>query len=373
MLRIVRRLKRFFITLFAAVLVPWSAFGEIRFSLPVFPYSEKPKKALEAQVEGLLASQDLKDKTWGAYLAGQHGMKKYIAALERILEPQPFGSPTQRSLMLRAALDGLIQLEGRPDPETLLPHFEAFPDEVLIVLSSDPQRYRTQLLVLIDRSLPEVRWMAISNLLAEIRAPGFAAGLLSDLRVTASVQVRDGALVGFGGGAGSGCGGAYGAIEGAKIPIDYPPPSAYGLLRINGLERGAVAVAPGPYPVFSRRLVSLPGTSLILPVTSPETSPRRDRQRLRYLAAMLHLLIDVLPLQAFEQIRVDWLGPEPLLREVASFRERAHASHAQLLEQLMVAELLTLDEAAGIPLDLEIEVVDIRGDRSEPLPRIPSL
>ena len=100
MLRIVRRLKRFFITLFAAVLVPWSAFGEIRFSLPVFPYSEKPKKALEAQVEGLLASQDLEDKTWGAYLAGQHGMKKYIVGAPREFgRATPVANPGNRRLL----------------------------------------------------------------------------------------------------------------------------------------------------------------------------------------------------------------------------------------------------------------------------------
>ena len=111
----------------AAVLPAWSAPSKINLSSGVFPYSEEPKKALEAQVQELLASQDLRDKTWGAYLVGKHGFTNHIPALERILEPQPFGSSLERSLMLRAALDALIRLRARPDPETLLPTSKPFP------------------------------------------------------------------------------------------------------------------------------------------------------------------------------------------------------------------------------------------------------
>ena len=357
----------------AAVLPAWSAPSKINLSSGVFPYSEEPKKALEAQVQELLASQDLRDKTWGAYLVGKHGFTNHIPALERILEPQPFGSSLERSLMLRAALDALIRLRARPDPETLLPHFEAFPDEVLVLFSRAPKRYKAQLSALLDRSLPDVRWMAISNLLAEVRAPGFAASLLTGLRVTAVVQV-------YGGGGGYGAGGGGGSSldraprnhMGDKTPVDYPSPSAYGLAQSHNVVRDAVVMAPGPYPVFSRRINSVPGARMVLPTTSLEISPRRDRERLRYLAALLYLPLAVLPLQASQKLTIDWLGPAPFLRDVTSFRQQVHAAHAELLGQLIQAGVLTLEEAAEIPLDLEIEVNDIRGARSEPLPRIPS-
>ena len=329
-------------------------------------------RSIGAQAEALLASPDLKDKTWGSYLAGRHDRKEHVPALERVLEPQPFGSPWQRSLLLRSAFDALIHLKAGPEAELLLPHFEAFPDEVLILLSHDPEQNQEPLLALLERPLNHVHWKAIGNMLAGTRAPGFATYLLRDLRVRVDVQVRDNPLAGAGHGSSGGCVWRRGPTRGSEIPADYPPVASYHLFSGNHPESGTVVLALGPYPIYYRRFVSQPGEALrvVPPLTVAAGWP--DREKFRYLAALFPFPVEYLPLQETVNRSIDWLGPDAFQQAVARIRREVEALHAQLLVQLQERALLTAVEAATLSLELEFRVHDIRGDQSEPVPRIPS-
>lgn len=95
-----------------------------------------------------------------------------------------------------------------------------------------------------------MRWVAAGNLLAQTRAPGFAARLLGSLKIRASVYVyeREGGHTLSGGeGMNGGGGGGGGRSSGGE----FPPFGYYNL--DDGAHRGAVVLATGPRVIYYRR------------------------------------------------------------------------------------------------------------------------
>jgi hypothetical protein len=311
----------------------------------------------------LLKSKGNRERAWGAYLAGAHGLKEQAPALVELLaDPNLAGGGWEESVVRQAALDALIRLDAEVAAEKLLPLYQSSPDEVVILLARSPEQNREALLPLFVEETPTARWLAVGNLLAESRAPGFAARLLRELKIEVSLYVYDregGHNYGLGGGDGGGCGCGCGGSRGEE----FPPVSYYELT--DDAERGATVAAPGRHVVyyvrkqFGRCRGRLAGTYDF----------ERDRLRVEYLAGLLNTTEEDLKLDARPLREIVCKDAAECRRAVVAVRDEIEQSYAALLSRLLEVNLLDASEAAELRPDIALDITDSREAKSFPLPR----
>src|SRR5215510_10673069 len=127
------------------------------------------------RVDQLIQSDSNKDRAWAAYLIGEYGLKEFAPALIELLNPNQRGPEWETAFVYRAALDGLIRLRVSAPSDNLMPLYERFPDETLIILARSPSENGEALLSIAEQPGRTVCWVAACNLLAESKASGFAA------------------------------------------------------------------------------------------------------------------------------------------------------------------------------------------------------
>ena len=314
-----------------------------------------------AEARRLLQSGEHRERAWGAYLAGLHGLKAEAPRLAELLaEPALAGGGWEEALVRQAALDALIRLGAEVPAETLLPLRQTAPDEVIILLARAPQQNQQALLSLFTDESPESHWLAVGNLLAETRAQGFAVRLMAGLKIEASVHVYDSeGERGYGGG----CGGCGRFCDFFRPPDGYPPVFYYSLTTAD--VRGAVVAAPGRHTVYYVRAPSPPcGRGLGYGCGRPS----RDEYRVEYVAGLLGTTEELLKLEAHPFREVVCQDARQCRRALAAVRDELVGGHAEALKQLLDAGLLDAAEAAELKPDITIRVNDSRDRRPFPLP-----
>lgn len=313
----------------------------------------------EAEAARLLRSQVNRERAWGAYLAGAHGMKEHVSLLVGLLEdPNVAAGGWEESVVRQAALDALIRLDAEVPAEKLLPLYAASADEVVILLARAPKQNERELLSLFNEGVPYVRWAAVGNLLTEARAPGFAARLLSGLKVEASVYVYDWeGERGYGGN--SGCGGLCGGPS--PTPEGFPPVGYYSLHASGG--RGSVVLAPGRHTVYYARALQ-PDTC----GGYSDSKLARDGRRVEYLAEMLGTTEEDLNLDVRPSREVVCTDARQCGRALNALRDELVGAHTKVLARLLEAQLLDPAEAAELKPDITLQLNDARDRRKFPLP-----
>jgi hypothetical protein len=313
-----------------------------------------------AEAARLLKSDDKKERAWGAYLVGLHGLKGQTPALVLILQDESLASGGPEEAPVRqAALDALIRLDAEVPAETLLPLYQSSPDEVVILLARSPVRNQRALLTLFADDERPARWLAVGNLLAETRAPGFAPRLLGALKLTANVNVFD-----WEGdhnlGGGSGWNGGGGCGHGGGLDETLPPVGYYELVEY--VARGVIVLARGPRVVYYTR--------------SPHRSPcppdvellDRDTARVEYLAELLGTSRQWLDFDSSTWHDVVCKDESQCRAKLAAVREEVKNSYSALLGRLLEAGLLDAAEAGGLNPDITLMLTDCRAKKSFPLP-----
>ena len=309
----------------------------------------------------LLKSNVNRERAWGAYLVGLHELKDETPALVSILEDESLGGGgTEESAVRQAALDALIRLDAEAPAETLLPLYESAPDEVLILLAHSPEKNRRALLTLFREDADNVRWLAAGNLLAETRAPGFAARLLASLKIKATVYVFDTEgehlISGYGRNGGGGCGG------GSRGPgPEFPPVGYYSLYEYA--RRGAtVLAATGPRVVYYARR----GYRDNCP--SPIDWDDRDALRVDYLEGLARGAEEMTSFNNSLWHELVCKDAPQCLKALAGARDEIKRAYGALVRRLSNDGLLDGDEAAGLKPDITLDINDARERKSFPLP-----
>jgi hypothetical protein len=309
----------------------------------------------------LLKSQGNRERAWGAFLAGAHGLKGQTSLVVELLEDvNVVAGGGEEALVRQAALDALIRLNAEVPAEKLLPLYASSPDEVVILLARAPKQNEQALLSLFVEEIPDVRWAAVGNLLAESRPNGFAARLLSGLKVEANVYVYDGeGDYGHSGGCGGGSGGGCSHFR----MSDELPPVGYYTLGMDAL-RGAVVFAPGRHTVYYlRSLTQGPcGDGFYGGYVE------RDERRVEYLADMLETTTEELGLEAHSFHEVVCKEAQQCRRALAEVRDKIVGGYAEALKRLLAAGLLDPAEAAELKPDITLQLNDSRGRRLFSLP-----
>jgi hypothetical protein len=313
-----------------------------------------------AEARRLLQSGENRERAWGAYLLGLHGLKAEAPRLVELLaDPALAGGGWEAALVRQAALDALIRLDAEAPAERLLPLYASSPDEVIILLAREPQQNQPALLSLFDDASPTARWLAVGNLLAETRAQGFAARLMAGLKIEANVYVYDAeGDRNYGGG----CGGGGGGGQFFKPLDEYPPVFYYSLTKAGA--RGAVVAAPGRHTVYYARSLA-PGGGRSW---DGGCGPSRDEYRVEYVAGLLRTTEGNLKLEAHPVREVVCKEERQCRRALAAVRDEIVGGHAEAVRRLLEDGLLDAAEAADLKPDITLSLDDSRERRTYPLP-----
>ena len=316
----------------------------------------------EAEAARLLKSQGNRERAWGAYLVGSQGSKEHAPLLVALLEdPALAAGGWEGSAVLQAALDALIRLDAEVPAEVLRALPQGFSNEVVILSAKSPEKNQDALLEIftgLDGDVnPGARWLAAGNLLARVKARGFAARLLGGLKVEAYVTVLDNdgshGIGGGNGGGGCGCGADF------YPQTDFPPVGYYSLT--GEASRGAVVVAPGKRPVFYMRALHRGRVCYFLP-------PPTDDIRVEYLAALLDTDEDALGFDARPSFTVVCDDTRQCRRELAGVRGRIEQSYAAVVGRLIEKGLLDWVADAPASPPMTFTLYDERRRRTFPLP-----
>ncbi len=147
-------------------------------------------------------------------------------------------------------------------------------------------------------------------------------------------------------------------------PSGFPPTALYefGLLP----SKGYIVLSTGPRTLYySRRIEYKPQFgAAAFDVVAPS-----DEERFQYVTAMAGSEWQGMSLSRSEAVR--WRDSRQLVQDVAVARGAAEGRYRALVQALVSAGRLSVEEATRLPKpEIEIKLVDDRDDRSIPLPNI---
>lgn len=320
---------------------------------------------VKTQVNQLLQSPLDSQQAWGAYLVGKYKLTDYQSALTSKLDQLTIHVKPETRL-LNAIFDALIQIDADVMAERLMPYYERFPAQVMILLSKSPERNQKELLALLERPNLGISWFVICNALARTKAPGFAKYLLQDLEIVTNVIVTSDPQQGFGFGGGFGCGGHACGFGNYRPPPDYPPFVFYELTRHPA--RGVVAFSTGKHPVFYFR--SEEGSERNANSGSFDCLSERqpDEHRMEYLAELLNTPRVLLDFDLKRNATLLWKGALNYRVKLTSIRAEVDRSYRQFARRFNNAGLLTDAEMSELKPKVKVNIHDMRSDVSTPLP-----
>jgi hypothetical protein len=316
-----------------------------------------------------LHSDSLREKAWGAHLAAACQMQELAgeigAELER-LHPDALAGSTWNSEAFwvgHSMLDALIQLREPLPASVLASVAKGLPNERTILMLQNALENRA-LLAEVRAHPGGGEWVAASNALPRMRAPGFAAALLAEIHVTHGVWVSDRGRLPGRGVAGSLASGA----PTMPVPSGFPPIAVYRLTAQHA--PGDELVSDGGTPIYSQRTIIEPGVERTL--TWPPEGYCSQCLEIEYLAELAHLLKTEVDRCIEPQTPVRWTNLLQLNAEIAQALANQHTALKQLAKLLISAGILDISELR-LPLRVEVRIEDQRRNRSVPRPTFTSV
>jgi hypothetical protein len=304
-----------------------------------------------------LDSEDARTIAWGAYNAGAYHSVEAIQRLQQILESPPVTAPSEERAFTGVVMDALIRLNARVPARLLVPYLEKRPVHTFVLLSSATDR-EGALLELLPR-LSGIPWFAAANMLLEDRSSGLVEHLVRTTRLQLTVHVADNENVGFGVGGGGAVGVGCGV---GQAPRAYPPHAEY---RFElGPRPGLLVLAPGPHPVYYSRTVTI---SFQYAVSELSTLGPDDEDRVKYLRAMSPDTVGI-PLRAHTVEAVTWSTADALSQRVRELRALVERRFRFLVERA-ARQFRSGSSDMVVQPTIELNIVDQRRDRTEPLPK----
>jgi hypothetical protein len=339
-----RRLLTVTLTVVAGCVTPTWAAAQ---ATPTEPATAALLRGVVARGTPLIGTHSEADKAlaWWAYTAGRDRLRDRQAELERIVAERIDTTPDAAPVDF--ALDALMQLEADVPAALLARIMRTRPTEALVLIARGGNAAADAILPDAVSSTKGYAWYAAANLALARRPSGVAAALLTGLRVRAAITIsRLGTEMGLGGSV-LGIGHCAAALH----PGMPPWPAS----RLQGdTWGGAVLLAPGPTPIFWRRVVSEPGSGGGCIGGMSVEAPSTD-DRLTYLAALIGR-----PTGLSDRVhRGVRPGSKRAVQQArTSLRGEVERHHARLIAELVRANILTPAEASRLSVEVDVEVND---------------
>jgi hypothetical protein len=312
-----------------------------------------------------LRAHSQQEKSWGAHWAIACQLTGLAGEIEAELaqaQPEALAKFTWNSesfWMAHSMLDALIQLH-RPVSTALLESIsKTLPIEGTILMLQYPADNR-RLLEGVHARSGGAEWVAASNALTRMRAPGFAATLLVEIPLSHAVLVSDNGDAPGRGMAGSIASGG----PTVRVPPDFPPVGIYRLTAQHSAD--AQLRSDGSLPIYSHRTVLDPGVEQTLNYP-PEGYCSRclEIEYLAELAGTSRMEVDR---------TVDW---QTALRWTNLLQFNAELSRAPTEQESALKHLASSLVSAGVldnselqmVLHIDVSIQDRRSEQSVPLPK----
>jgi hypothetical protein len=320
-----------------------------------------------------LHSGDPRLEAWGAYVVLRDKHKALIPELLAMADAyQVSGLPVlntrreQHDAML-AILDTLIQMDAAITGDESKRLYSEFPAQTLILLRRAGMSSDSFLLEVFLTEHSQRKWLAVGDILAERKARGFAAAVLGNMTVHATIRV--GTSSSSGEGVGWSC--DYGPGDPKGRP-DWPEIGTYSLVDH---VPGATLLVDGADPVYFYRNVDAlydhdrhdNGECYGFNAES------WDLIREHYLTRLLGGPQEDPPLKSSVYQTTIWKNGEAYVAYLTGLVHQQQETFAELALRLKDCRLLTGKEVAAVKPHLEITIVDDREDKATPLPRVENL
>src|SRR5581483_1330560 len=274
------------------------------------------------QIVRMLSSSNDKDRAWGAYLAGKHRFTELIPTLLKLFDTGFTDLIPEKGLVYRCALDSLIQMNAALPSKILLPVFDHFRPEAIILAANTPKDHEQEMLIMMQSNVNREEWMGLGNILSEQKTPGFAAMLLGDLHISVFVGVISDSNQGVGA---SGTGGATCGDGVISIPTGFPPVAFY-QIKDTALNH-SIVLSSGVYPIYYERHLMTEGNH---GVGECHSTGDLDYARLQYLATMLGRSVDDLDIKSAPVVTIVWRSSDQYEKELTQIRSRIVESYKHL-------------------------------------------
>ncbi len=333
----------------------------------------------EITLESWLRSGEPRLVAWGAHDALATHNRNLIpdllslASHWRPLSQPNSGSPPHSELSaqqseerdaMAAVLDALIQMNVPVPADTLRALAPDLGNDVAILLSRMPDEDSGPLSLDFYRSLPEqaysLRYVSAA-LLALHPRPEFVADLFANIRVRATIIVVDpGPQGGFGS---AGCCGLS-----SEPPREGWPETGQYSLSTQKSDAASLVVA-GIDPIYATRTLSTAyvgdrcGTDIYL----------GPNQRLRLIAGMLGVAPETIPWQTAPQTTIEYQSLDHFEAALIAFVTEQQRQYRATAGALADRNLLSLADAQQSFPELELTLMDMREENTEPIPRLSNL
>lgn len=267
----------------------------------------------------------------------------------------------ERKFALRSILDAAIRLDVRPTVADLtsLSAIGSFDSQVLVLVSRAPAEHLPVLELLHEKS----QWIgkvAADNMIAA-SAPARAVELLRPgARVRILVRVKDRnhgpdeKYVSFGSSCGS-----------SRVPGGFPPTVLYEL--VDRPRPTVEVIANGPRPIGVRREVD---TKRWIAMSAENTQFDWHEHSLDLLRWIAGDRADTSALSSHVTLEHGWTNADAYLAAVGPEIRSRHDAWSKLVDALVTVGALPNDRRPTEP-PIDVEVEDVRSDRSIPLPELP--
>jgi len=349
------------------------------------PAAELPS---EKTIESWLLSGEPRLVAWGAHntlLAGDKNLIPELLTLASRWQPlsrQPFDqtmpdaslpgglSPEQADQRdaMAAVLDTLIQMKAPVPADTLRSLAPDFGNDVAVLLSRMPAVEAGPLSFDFYRT-PTKHAYGLQSVSAALLAlhpvPGFAADLLANIKVEATVIATTPGSEQYGGGRSDGdCAASF------EIPRKgWPMTGQYSLSRQQ--REGAVLLVAGVDPIYTTRGQSTfytgdaCGMSMYMYLDSGE--------RLRLIAEMLNIPPDPFSWSTTPQTNIPFQSLPQFYDDLMGFIEKQQEQYRATVAALSDRSLLTPAEAEQVLPELNLKLSDRRGEGYTLIPAPPNL
>ena len=279
-------------------------------------------------------------------------------------------------LVRRSIVDAAIN-EGAALPEDIIDNM--YSNDAIVLLAQSPKNYANAILSRFRRETNSVRWIALSNLLGEIKEGRFPLVLMEDMKVIpVTALVHDPGNKGPGG-----IGGGYGhGINDFKIPAGFPPIGVYDILAdynnsvIPG--PGIVHTFSGPHTIYITRRMINPGDMVEMRAPNasdsgfwPEDRPVQYRDdwncfRWDFLSSYLNLPKE----NIYFHVDVSWINQKLYIESVRSYCSRILQKFDHILALLQDQNLISPSETDIFNISISLQISDIRSNKKVALPAI---
>jgi hypothetical protein len=306
-----------------------------------------------------LHSGDPRTIAWGAFITLRDArlellpQLRALAAAYRVWLPPLTAQETDEHDAMQATLDAIIQLDQTIPAEAAANLYPEFPVQSMILLSRGGTAAGPFLLQIFRQERGPDAWLAAGNLLLDTKPAGFAAAVLGQFSVEATIRVVD-PLGGIGGSRGEGSGGCGDTLS---VPprLGWPAIAAYYFAK--EAAPGRVLLSGGPDPAYYVRRSANTGQGTGFGECGSPLD--RDRTRSRFLARLIGIPLDDALVRPKVSTMIEWHDEVQYLKAVHAFVNGEQTRFGTLADRLLDRGLLSTEEK-GIRPTLNLQISDNR-------------